>query len=62
MVQRLRFVISAVLLIVASRRADAMVVDQADARPDIIDYHFETLTDANRDLVRRFGGPEIALL
>ena len=64
MVQRLpRFVISTiVLLIVASRRADALVVDQADPRADIIDYRLESLTDANRDLTRRFGGPELALL
>jgi hypothetical protein len=63
MVKRLpRFVISAlVLVIVASRRADAYLVDQTD-RPEAIDYRIEVLTDANRDLTRRFGGPEIALL
>ena len=36
-----------------------MVVDQTDTA---IDYRFEKLTDANRNLASRFGGPEIALL
>lgn len=51
-----------VLLVVASRRAEATVVDQTDSRIDGIGYRIERLTDANRDLTSRFGGPEIALL
>jgi hypothetical protein len=64
MVPRLSRVLvsSIVLLIVASRRTEAMVVDQTDPRPDTITYRIEPLTDANRDLAKRFGGPEIALL
>lgn len=64
MVKRLpRSLVSAiVLLIVASRRAEATVVEQADSRIDGIDYRIERLNDANRDLGSRFGGPEIALL
>jgi hypothetical protein len=47
------------LLIVASRQAEAIpVLDQTDT----IDYRLESLTDANRNLTSRFGGPEIALL
>ena len=63
MVPRLsRSLVSAiVLLVIASRRAEAMVVDQTDARADV-DYRIERLNDANRDLASRFGGPEIALL
>ena len=53
---------SIVLMVVASRRAEAAVVDQADSRIDAIDYRVERLTDANRDLTARFGGPELALL
>lgn len=49
----------ALVLIVASRPADALpVFDQADG----IDYRVEKLTEANRNLTSRFGGPEIALL
>lgn len=64
MVMRLpRSLVSAiVLLVVASRRAEAMVVDQTDSRLEAIDYRIERLTDTNRDLNARFGGPEIALL
>jgi hypothetical protein len=64
MVMRLpRSLVSAiVLLVVASRRAEATVVDQTDSRADAIDYRLERLTDSNRDLSARFGGPEIALL
>jgi L,D-transpeptidase catalytic domain len=51
-----------VLLVLASRRAEATVVDQTDVRIDTIDYRIERLTDANRDLTARFTGPEIALL
>lgn len=36
-----------------------MPLEQADAT---IEYHVEQLTDANRDLRSRFGGPELALL
>jgi hypothetical protein len=50
---------SIALLVIASRRADAMPVDQT---ADAIDYRIERVTDANRDLASRFGGPEIALL
>lgn len=64
MVPRLpRSLVSAiVLLVIASRRAEATVVDQADPRGDAIDYGLERMTEANRDLASRFGGPEIALL
>lgn len=66
MVTRLsRSLVSAiVLLVVASRRAEATAVDQTpvDARIDGIGYRIERLTDANRDLASRFGGPELALL
>ena len=49
-----------ILLIVASRPAAAMPdLDQSDTS---IDYRIEKLTEANRDLASRFGGPEIALL
>jgi L,D-transpeptidase catalytic domain len=48
------------LLIFASRQAAAMpAFDQTDTA---IDYRIERLTEANRDLTSRFGGPEIALL
>lgn len=54
-----RFVAPLLLLLVFASRSDAMpVIDQTEA----IDYRFEKLTDANRDLTARFGGPEIALL
>jgi len=53
---------SVVLMVVASRRAEATVVDQTDPRIDAIEYRVERLTDANRDLTARFGGPELALL
>ena len=53
---------SVVLMVVASRRAEATVVDQTDSRMDAIEYRVERLTDANRDLATRFGGPELALL
>ena len=62
MVPRLSFSLSLVLtlLIFASRQAAAMpALDQADMS---VDYRFEKLSDANRDLTSRFGGPEIALL
>lgn len=64
MVTRLpRSLVSAiVLLVVACRRAEATVVEQSDSRPDASDYRLERLTDTNRDLSARFGGPEIALL
>lgn len=64
MVPRLsRIVVSSlVLLIVAARRSEATVVDQTDPRADSIEYRIERLTDANRDLTSRFGGPELALL
>ena len=56
----LRFAIgSLVLLILAARSSAAMPLDQADSS---IGYHLEALTDTNRDLARRFGGPELALL
>jgi hypothetical protein len=49
-----------ILLIVASRQAAAMpALDQTDTS---IDYRIEKLTEANRDLTSRFGGPQIALL
>ena len=51
-----------VLLIVASRRAEATVVDQADAKLEEIAYRLERNADGGRDLTSRFGGPEIALL
>jgi hypothetical protein len=52
-----------ILFIVASRQADALPhVDQVDPRVDGIEYRLEGLTDANRDLKKRFGGPELALL
>jgi hypothetical protein len=47
-----------VLLAFASRGYAMPVIDQTEA----IDYRLEKLTDANRDLTSRFGGPEIALL
>lgn len=50
-----------VLLLLASRKADAMVVDQTDPKSDAIEYRIERLTDV-RDLTSRFGGPELALL
>ena len=47
------------LLLAFASRAYAMpVIDQSDAT----DYRLEKLSDANRDLTSRFGGPEIALL
>ena len=36
-----------------------MVVEQTDTA---IDYRFEKLTEGNRNLSSRFGGPELALL
>lgn len=49
-----------ILLMFASRQAAAMPdLDQTDTS---IDYRIEKLTEANRDLASRFGGPEIALL
>ena len=62
MVPRLSHSLAAafVLLIVASRAAEAIpVLDQSDGA---IDYRIESLTDANRNLASRFGGPELALL
>jgi hypothetical protein len=50
-----------ILLLLASRKADAMVVDQTDPRIDAIEYRIERMTDI-RDLRSRFGGPELALL
>src|SRR5690349_24091001 len=50
-----------VLLLLASRKADAMVVDQTDPKTDAIEYRIERMTDI-RDLTARFGGPELALL
>ena len=49
----------AVLLVFASRAGAMPVIDQADIT---IDYRLEALTEANRNLAGRFGGPEIALL
>ncbi len=46
------------LLIVASRAEAMPVLDQTDT----IDYRLEALTEANRNLASRFGGPELALL
>lgn len=62
MVPRLFYSLAAavVLLAVASRPAEAIpVLDQSDGS---IDYRIESLTDANRNLASRFGGPELALL
>jgi lipoprotein-anchoring transpeptidase ErfK/SrfK len=62
MVPRLSHFLAAafVLLIVAPRPAEAIpVLDQSDGA---IDYRIESLTDANRNLASRFGGPELALL
>ncbi len=50
---------SLVLLIIASRRAEAMAVDQTDVT---LEYRVEKLTEGNRNLTLRFGGPELALL
>jgi hypothetical protein len=50
-----------VLLFLASRKADAMVVDQTDPKTEAIEYRIERMTDI-RDLTSRFGGPELALL
>lgn len=50
-----------VLLVIAAREADAMVVDQTDPRIDTIDYRVEHVTDF-REFTSRLGGPEIALL
>jgi len=50
-----------VLIFLASRRADAMVVDQADPKIDAIEYRIERMTDI-RDLTSRFGNLELALL
>ena len=52
------FIAAMVLLVVAPCQADALPV-QADTA---IDYRIESLTDANRNLTSRFGGPELALL
>lgn len=50
--------IAALVLVAVASRVEAIpVLDQAD-----IDYRLEALTDANRNLTARFGGPEIALL
>jgi hypothetical protein len=46
------------LLFLASRIEAMPLIDQTEG----IDYRLETLSDANRDLTSRFGGPEIALL
>src|SRR5688500_3501971 len=55
-----RFIVSAiVLLIVASRRSEAMGIEQIDTA---IEYRVEKMTEANRNLASRFGGPELALL
>jgi hypothetical protein len=64
MLRRLPHIVirSLVLLIVASRRAEALAADQADPRLDAIEYRLETLTETNRDLTTRFGGPELAVL
>jgi len=63
MVPRLsRLLVSSLVLVVVSRRAEATIVDQADPRLDNIEYRVERLTDTNRDLPSRFGGPELALL
>jgi hypothetical protein len=52
-----------VLLVIAARRADAVPsCDQTDPRADAIDYRIERTTVDGRDLVSRFGGPELALL
>ena len=62
MVPRLSHSLAAalVLLAVASRPAEAIpALDQSDGS---IDYRVESLTDANRNLASRFGGPELALL
>jgi lipoprotein-anchoring transpeptidase ErfK/SrfK len=53
---------SIVMLIVASRRADAVATDQTDIHLDAIEYRLENIIDSGRDLTSRFGGPEIALL
>ena len=50
---------SLVFLIIASRRAEALAVDQTDAT---LEYRIEKLTEGNRNLSSRFGGPELALL
>ena len=50
-----------VLLILASRRADAMVVDQTEPKADALEYRIERMTDIG-NLASRFGGPELALL
>jgi lipoprotein-anchoring transpeptidase ErfK/SrfK len=62
MVPRLSLSLAAgfVFLIVASRQAEAIpALDQTDTT---IEYRIESLTDANRNLASRFGGPELALL
>lgn len=61
MVLRLpRYLSPIVILLAFASRAQAMpVIDQADIT---IDYRLEALSDANRNLAGRFGGPEIALL
>ena len=55
----LRFAVPIIVLLAFASPGYALpVIDQAEQ----IDYRIEKLSDANRDLTSRFGGPEIALL